>query len=165
MKLLQVYFIRHGLAGKHGSYEDDTQRPLTPEGQKKTRRIAKRLRDLQLQFDRVLTSPLIRAKQTADILQEVGLTANLEVVDFLAPGGAIQDWVRWLDAHHRDRGTLALVGHEPDLSTWAETLIWGRCQGNLTLKKAGVIGVELPETGSPVGSSTLFWLAPPRFLL
>jgi phosphohistidine phosphatase len=56
------------------------------------------------------------------------------------------------------------VGHEPNLSLWAETLLWGKTNGVLTLKKAGVLGLTLPEQ-TPIGNSTLFWLTPPRFLL
>ena len=60
---------------------------------------------------------------------------------------------------------LALVGHEPDLSQWAELLIWGEAKGVLQLKKAGIIGIEIPDHIDPIGNSILFWLTPPRLLL
>lgn len=162
----EVYLIRHGLAGERGTYANDDERPLTEEGKKKTRQVAKRLRDLDLTFDLMLTSPLVRAQQTAEILLEVGLTSQLETADFLAHGGTIDAWLKWLETWNRlTQARLALVGHEPDLSAWAEQLLWGESRGAITLKKAGVIGLMLPEQGSAIGNSSLFWLAPPRLLL
>ena len=66
-----LYLIRHGIAEEHGTYEDDTQRPLTDEGRKKTKQVAKRLYDLGLRFDLLQTSPLVRAQQTADVFANV----------------------------------------------------------------------------------------------
>lgn len=161
-----LYLIRHGLAGEHGSYANDNERPLTEEGKQKTQQVAHRLVALNLEFDLILTSPLVRAKQTAEILMESGLGKQLEEFRPLAPEGRIEDWLEWLSSWKPGKaGCLALVGHEPGLSTWAETLIWGNAKGAIELKKAGIIGLQLPKTGSPVDHSQLFWLAPPRFLL
>lgn len=60
---------------------------------------------------------------------------------------------------------MALVGHQPDLSHWAERLVWGAVREKLVLKKAGVILVELPDQGDPVGAGQLLWLLPPRVLV
>lgn len=166
MAEIELYIVRHGLAGEHGSYADDTQRPLTEEGQQKTRQVAQRLKVLDIRFDCILTSPLVRAQQTAEILQKVGLGKQLETSAALAPGGNLDDWLTWLETWKQTGGKrMAIVGHEPGLSHWAETLVWGKAGDRLVLKKAGVIGLILPTQGSPVGSSTLFWLSPPRFLL
>lgn len=166
MANLELYIIRHGLAGEHGTYANDNERPLTDEGHRKTKQIAKRLDALDLHFDLILTSPLVRAQQTAEILQTVGLSKHLETSEFLAPGGDLNAWLNWLEQwQSSDRQSLAIVGHEPDLSTWAETLIWGEARQRLVLKKAGAIGLLLPSDGSPIGQSQLFWLTPPRFLL
>lgn len=165
MATTEVYFIRHGLAGEFGSYPNDAERPLTDEGKKKTRQIAKQLAKLGLEFDLVLTSHLVRAKQTAELLLEAGLSQHLVEADYLATG-EIQPWLTWLTTWQPTQaGALALVGHEPGLSHWAEILVWGKAIGGIRLKKAGVIGLALPEAGSPVGQSTLFWLTPPKFLL
>jgi phosphohistidine phosphatase len=162
-----LYLIRHGLAGQFGDYPDDTQRPLTAEGREKTQRLASRWLDLGLQFDLILTSPLQRAQDTAQILLSAGLSEQLETLDCLAPEGELATWLDWAAqlAESRPNITLALVGHEPNLSQWAELLIWGECRGRIVLKKAGAIGLHLPETGSPIGNSHLFWLTPPRLLL
>jgi phosphohistidine phosphatase len=162
---MDLYLIRHGLASQRGDYANDDERPLTDEGKQKTRQVAKRLHELGLRFDLILTSPLVRATQTAEILQSSKLSKKLEITDCLAPGGNIHDWLSWLDTWKAPDKTLCLVGHEPDLSAWAEQLIWGDVRGKLILKKAGAIGLLLPNTDKPIGSSQLFWLSPPRFLL
>jgi len=166
MAQTELYMIRHGLAAERGTYANDDERPLTEEGIRKTRRVAKRLFDLNIRFSLILTSPLPRARQTADILQSYRLSAQIEELQALAPGGDIAVWLSWLQ-NWRQTGhdCLALVGHEPDLGEWAETLIWGSARQNLIVKKAGVIGLLLPEVESPIGQSQLFWFAPPRLIL
>jgi phosphohistidine phosphatase len=109
---------------------------------------------------------LVRARQTAEILLAAGLSPRLEVASTLAPGGSFSQWLTWLD-EWRQAGheSLALVGHQPDLSQWAELLLWGEARSALILKKAGIIGITLPAAEPPIGSSQLFWLAPPKLLL
>lgn len=180
MATTQLYLIRHGIADDlhpvgvpgtplttAGSHDTaDEQRGLTPKGQAKTRQVAQRLRQLQLYFDLLLTSPLVRARQTAEILKSEGLSAHLEESPNLSPLGKFSSWLTWWENwRHSGHTSLALVGHQPDLSQWAEILIWGEAKQVLELKKAGVIGMTLPNVGSPVGNSHLFWLTPPRLLL
>jgi phosphohistidine phosphatase len=162
-----LYFIRHGIAAERDTYGHDEERPLTEEGRRKTRQVAKRLVELKLQFDLILTSPLVRAHQTAEILQAEGLSDRLEVSDYLAPDGSLEAWLLWFDEWQRShpRACLAIVGHQPDLGNWAETLAWGQAKDGLVLKKAGVIGLTLPNSGPAIANSSLFWLSPPKFLL
>lgn len=162
---MELYLIRHGLAGQHGDYPNDDERPLTNEGKRKTEQVARRFQSLGLHFDLILTSPLIRAKQTAEILKSAHLSDSLEVAGYLAPGGDIQSWHSWFESWRTPEKTLALVGHEPDLSGWAEVLLWGEVRDRILLKKAGAIGLMLPDTGSAISNSQLFWLTPPRLLL
>lgn len=165
METFSLFMIRHGLAGQHGDYENDDQRPLTAEGQQKTRQIAQRLHNLNLRFDLILTSPLVRAKQTAEILKGANLGKQLEEAAYLAPNGDIQDWLDRLKDWNAVGKSLALVGHEPTLSSWAERLIWGESHSRLVLKKAGVINLLVPTSGSVIGNCQLLWLAPPKLLL
>jgi phosphohistidine phosphatase len=164
---VELYLIRHGIAEEHQSGIKDEERALTKEGRQKTEKVAHRLVTLNLRFDLIVTSPLVRARQTADILLASGLSSQLEESHHLAPDGHIFDWIdEWLTPKKFTQNTqIALVGHEPCLSSWAEILLWGEAKGSLVLKKAGMIGVKLPEIGLPVGRSQMFWLTPPRFLL
>ena len=161
-----VYFIRHGIAAERGTYLDDDQRPLIEKGVRKTRNIAQRLASMGLRFDTLLTSPLVRAIQTAEILCQANLAADYEIFKPLSPGGDLHDWLDWLGTwQSMGHPNLALVGHEPDLSQWAQKLVQGRINDRWILKKAGIIGITVPEARSAIDHSQLFWLAPPRLVL
>lgn len=178
---MQLYLIRHGIAEERSPDLEDEKRELTAKGRDKTQKVAKCLYEFGLRFELILTSPLARAKQTAEILQTCGLSHQIEENSHLSPEGNFHLWMSWLEQKQMlaTDTQLALVGHEPDLGQWAEKLIWGRLKQEsefaenstdsdsaaLVLKKAGIIGVNLPKDTSPVGRSQLFWLAPPRFLL
>ncbi|HEY9601177.1 MAG TPA: phosphohistidine phosphatase SixA [Allocoleopsis sp.] len=165
---MELYLIRHGIAADRDAYENDEERPLTDKGHDKTAKVAKQLRDRGLRFDLILTSPLVRAKETATILKEAGLAARVEEFAALAPDGDIQAWVNWLEKRQQTSPgdkSLALVGHQPDLGNWAETLVWGKAQNKLLLKKAGVIGLTSPDTKPLIGQSELFLLLSPKWLL
>ena len=166
---IELYLIRHGIAAERGTYANDDERPLIPKGEQKTQQVAQRLQELGITFDLILTSPLVRAQQTADILQAVGLGSSVQILAQLAPGGecdrALADLATSLKS--LDQPTrIAFVGHEPDLSLWAEQLISNTTLGNIQLKKAGIIGLSLPDDlATALGNSELFWLTPPRLLL
>ncbi len=164
---MELYLIRHGIAEDKGLNIKDEERSLTKEGRQKTEKVAQKLVKLSLSFDLILTSPLVRARQTADILIAEKLSSQLEDSSHLAPNGQISSWLKdWLEPRNYSQNTqLALVGHEPDLTNWAEILLWGEVKASLVLKKAGMIGIKLPETGSPLGRSHMFWLTPPKYLL
>jgi phosphohistidine phosphatase len=179
MSLTETYFIRHGIAQARGEVADEA-RSLTPQGIDKTQRVAQRLVELGLQFDLLLTSPLVRAWQTAEILQAAGLTMRVKEFLPLSPAGDIVDWLSWLEGWQftflegatAEPPSLAMVGHEPNLSQWAQQLVNGDSLSDRRepydrwiLKKAGIVGLELPKANDAIGNSRLFWLAPPRFLL
>ncbi len=188
--MVELYLIRHGIAAERGTYTNDDDRPLTPTGIKKTQQVAQRLADLSFRFSHVLTSPLVRAQQTANILHQQGLCSSVELADCLAPEGRLEAWLEWLSAYRSqivpvtkqnitdgqempDRSAgdrIALVGHQPDLGWWAESLVWGHVQDVLVLKKAGIIGVLLPDVTLPdmheiLGTGQMFWLTAPKLFL
>ena len=165
-----LYLIRHGIAGDRADYEDDTQRPLTDEGRKKTQQVAKRLYDLGLRFDLLQTSPLVRAQQTAETFADTFKNSPVEQFPELAPDGNLDKWLEWVKswlANHPQpaKASLGIIGHEPDLSSWAEILIWGESKGALVLKKAGIIGLAMPEQDSWQGKGILFLSIPPKLLI
>ncbi|BAZ41625.1 phosphohistidine phosphatase SixA [Calothrix sp. NIES-4101] len=166
---MELYLIRHGIAEEKRENLQDEERKLTQEGRQKTEKVAQRLVELDLKFDFILTSPLVRARQTAEILLKAGLGKKVEESSYLAPGGDISAWiVNWLETQNpkiSSEAKLALVGHEPDLGYWTELLVWGEAKGRLVLKKAGTIGIKVPEKATPLGSSYMFLLTPPKYLL
>lgn len=173
-ELMELYFIRHGIAVDRSPGVREAERALTSSGRAKTRAIAKRLKALNVDFHRLLSSPLRRAQETAEILQQEGLATGVEIWDGLQPGQPLQDWLDWLITEKISPGQrVALVGHDPDLSSWAVQLLWGDIAGDvalgeaepLQLKKAGILGLTLPDAPPFLGRGQLFWLTPPRFFL
>ncbi|PPS46050.1 phosphohistidine phosphatase SixA [Chroococcidiopsis sp. TS-821] len=163
---MEIYLIRHGIAQEREIGIPDEARSLTTKGQDKTRQVAARLYELGVRFDVILTSPLVRSRQTAEILHQYKLSQNMTESALLAPDGSIYDWLAWFKAQQYPQATqLALVGHQPNLGQWAEILVWGEDRAKLILKKAGIIGLALPETEVLIGQAQLFWLTPPKFLL
>lgn len=121
---LSLYLVRHGLAAERGdAYPDDDLRPLTSEGESKFRKAVKGLARLDIGLDAVLTSPLVRARQTANILGD-GLSNTPRVIetDALRPGARFDRLLRTV-SECTGCTAVALVGHEPDLSEIAGRLI------------------------------------------
>lgn len=164
---MELYLIRHGIAADKTDYDNDEERPLTEEGRKKTKNVAQQIHARKLHFDLILTSPLVRARETAKILQDIGLSSQVQESPHLAPDGKIEAWVSWLQERRQNTNdkSIALVGHQPDLGNWAEILVWGKAQEKLVLKKAGIIGLNLPEAETPLNQSQLFLLISPKWLL
>lgn len=157
---IQLYLVRHAVAAERGdAWPDDTKRPLTPKGIQRFRRVVQGLRRIGALPDIVLTSPLVRAKQTADLLAD-GLTPHPPVVtaDSLAPGGSFASFVEDLGRHAK-AVRIACVGHEPDLGQLAARLIAARRP--LAFKKGGACRIDLEALNGP---GHLIWFAPPRLL-
>lgn len=162
---MRLLLIRHAKAEDAAVWSSDAVRPLAPEGRRQVEHLGARLVELGLACERLLASPLLRARETAERLCAAGAGPVPEEWDVLAPGHDLSEVVPTL-ARLRDAdvGRVGLVGHLPSLTAWAEGLAWGEVRGRLALKPAGVIGLELPDSGSLVGRCTLFWLTSPKLL-
>lgn len=164
---MNLYLLRHGIAAARDdpSIESDGERPLTSKGMKRMRKAARGLRRLDIPFSAVLTSPLLRARQTADIVaQALGLESHLEEISGLAPESSVDHLLFGL-TRFQDRDHLLLVGHEPLLSDTAAFLLAGKNGGSLALelKKGGLCRIEID--GLPPGApGTLRWLLVPKQL-
>ena len=169
----ELLLLRHGIADDRLEGQDDAQRSLTLEGRERTTRVVERLVGLDLSCDLVLSSPLVRARQTAELAVAGGLAPELELAAALAPlADPLPLLERWLGPLSPRPGwkRLALVGHEPDLSTLAALLIgvpMTQAPQALQLKKAGAALLQwsAPPAGSLPGSARLALLLPPRALL
>jgi phosphohistidine phosphatase len=158
----ELYFVRHGLAEERGdAWPDDTKRPLTEEGMARLRKAVRGLAGMGVSIDVVLTSPLVRARQTADIVAG-GLEPRPSIVniDSLAPAGSYAAVLADLEKHSR-KCRLALVGHEPMLGELAARLIGSRHP--IEFKKGGVCRIDV-ETLPPAGPGDLRWLLTPKIL-
>ncbi len=165
---MKIFLIRHGIAEERNNNLPDEMRILTDKGIIKTQQVAQKLKNLKLDFTVILTSPLVRAKETALILQQANLGENIEEINYLAPQGSLEDCLKWLfnSEYYQDNSNIALVGHQPDLSTWAELLLWGKVEtSKLIFKKAGIIGLEMPMTQQPLGKCQLFLLTSPKWMI
>jgi phosphohistidine phosphatase len=155
-----LYFLRHGQAGNRAEWQgDDSARPLTTDGKRRMQREAAAIRALGVSPEVILSSPLVRAQQTAEILAEgLDLRDRLVTDRRLGPGFDPRQ-LKALLAAHRDASALLLVGHEPDFSDTISRLIGG---GRLDVKKGGLALVELEDRTALAGR--LLWLLPPRVL-
>src|SRR6185312_13880338 len=150
---MQLYFLRHGEADWPGWTKPDDERPLTDFGRKEVRQVGKFLDRLKVKPDLVVSSPLPRALQTAEVAAEQ-LKTKLRQDEALEPGFAITE-LGTVVQRHRTK-VLMLVGHEPDFSSVISALTGA----SLKLSKAGVALVDLdPETEK----GRLLWLFPPKF--
>src|ERR1017187_5933090 len=127
---MELYLLRHGLAVEHGTpgFAEDSARPLTPKGRRQLRKIAAAMKQMGLDFDLILSSPLPRAKQTAEIVAaRLKLKKRLKFSNALAPGGDPAILFRQLERTRPAPEKLLLVGHEPDLSRLISPARHRRC--------------------------------------
>jgi len=161
---MQLLIVRHAIAFERSAqrWPDDAERPLSPRGVQRARQAAAGLKQLAKRPVQVLTSPLVRAEQTAALLTQAGRWPKASRCAQLAPGADLQGLFTLLA---RTRSTrLALVGHEPDLSHLLAACLSGEAEGEaFRLKK---MGAALVGFRGPVqrGRGELVWLLPPRVL-
>jgi phosphohistidine phosphatase len=157
----ELYLIRHGLAEERGNvWPDDAKRPLTEDGMSSMRKEARGLAHLGVSLEVVLSSPLVRARQTAELVSG-GLDPRPPIVnvDSLAPDGSYQALVADLEKHAR-KSRIALVGHEPAIGELAARLIGSR--HSFEFKKGAVCRIDLEEL--PSGPGNLRWFLTPKVL-
>lgn len=158
----ELYLIRHGLAEERGeAWPDDSKRPLTAQGMSRLRKEARGLAQLGVSFDVVLASPLVRTRQTAEIIAG-GFDPRPHIVniDSLTPGGTYQAIVGDLEKHAR-KTRIALVGHEPAIGELAARLIGARQP--LAFKKGAVCRIDV-DALPPEDPGLLRWFVPPKVL-
>jgi len=158
-----LYIVRHAIAAERSDkWPDDAERPLTHEGAGRWRYGVRGLSALRLDIEVVLTSPLVRAASTAEILVK-GLDAKPQLVTLpvLAPGSSPSRIAEALAPYHKARG-VAVVGHEPGMGELAAWLIGAR--NPLPFKKGGVCRINFTEWPPAAKQGTLAWFATPKML-
>jgi phosphohistidine phosphatase len=158
----ELYLIRHAIAADRGEeWPDDDKRPLTARGVARFKETVEGLKKLEAGIDEIFTSPLVRAKQTADLLA-AGLPGKptVKILDALAPGHTPGSLMAQL-ARTARRRRIALVGHEPSLGELAAHLIGaGRA---LPFKKGGVCRIDV-ESLTSRRPGALTWFVQPKML-
>jgi phosphohistidine phosphatase len=162
MAMLELYLIRHGVAEERGEdWPDDSKRPLTQAGIAKLRKEARGLVAIGATFEQIVSSPLVRTRQTADVFAEtLKDKPPVATSDALAPAGTPAAVIQEIAKHVR-KGKVALVGHEPNLGELAAQLIGARTA--LEFKKGGVCRIDF-DVLPPKGHGSLIWFVTPRML-
>jgi len=158
----ELYLVRHGVAEERGdAWPDDTKRPLTAEGMSRMRKAARGLARLGVGLDVVFTSPLVRARQTAEILAgELEPRPPLVTIDSLAPDASYAALAADLEKHAR-KPRIGLVGHEPAIGELAARLIGSR--HSIEFKKGAICRIDVADL-PPAGPGDLRWLLTPKIL-
>jgi phosphohistidine phosphatase len=160
---MKLYLVRHGIAIDRagGGVKIDAGRPLTAEGSKECRLVARGLKKAGIKIDLLVTSPLVRARQTAEAFAEVfELAGKMKICQALAPGGQPRDLYRFLK--ESNASSVALFGHEPDMSELACALL--HAEFGISFKKAGVCRIDVSEM-PPASAGVLKWFMPPGLLI
>ena len=157
---MEIYIVRHGIAEEVSGDGSDEARALTSEGKKKMKEAAAGFAKLKRTVDRIYASPLVRARQTAEILA-TELSIKVEEMKELAPGnraGAVCGRVRSI----KDGQSIMLVGHEPNCSELASYLLLGSDGVQVEFKKGAICLIESRDASA--GSGDLIFHLPPAVL-
>lgn len=162
---MQLLLIRHAIAEEREDFartgKDDHLRPLTDEGRKKMKQVARGLKGLVPGIDLLATSPLTRAAKTGAILDTVYGSLKEVEIDAISPQATPNDFLVWL--RQQKSGTVAAVGHEPSISLILSWLLTGAERRFFAFRKGGACLLEFPgEVGA--GTATLLWALTPSQL-
>ena len=161
----ELYIMRHGIAVMRApsTLMDDAKRPLTPEGKQKMREVASGLANAGVDLDWIVSSPLARAMETAEIVSQAQKSQPpLESCDALRPGGAPEALIAFL-AKRGNRRRVLVVGHEPDLGELAARLIGAGRNAKMPFKKGGCCYLTFTEF-PPKSAGRLGWWLTPRLM-
>ena len=160
---MKLYIIRHAWAEERDAerWADDDLRPLTSKGGKRFARVAKRLAKIGLSPARIATSPLVRCRQTAEVLvKQLPYHAELVESEALRPASNLEALLAW--SNEGETEELAWVGHAPDVSDLTAALIGANAAG-IPFAKGEVAAIEFEGKIQP-GAGVLTWLATAKLL-
>jgi phosphohistidine phosphatase len=155
---MELYLLRHAVAYDRGevAVKDDSERPLNPEGIKKMKKAAEGMAKLGLQFDRVVSSPFVRARQTAEIAaQGVGFKKPLQFSTALTPEADVKSFFALIRTFEEDEKVL-LAGHEPTMSLFVGALVSQKWDADIEMKKGSLCRIDVADRADPQGR--LKWL-------
>lgn len=162
---MKLILFRHGLAVDRNEYfgKDDGLRPLVPKGKERTKLCGQKIKNWLENVDMIVSSPLMRAQQTAEILHDIFNQAKTLEAPELAPARSPAAFAQWLRLHAKKTNQIIAVGHEPHLSTFASWCLAGSQKTFIDLKKSGVICLEFESLEDiNAGSALLKWVIHPK---
>jgi phosphohistidine phosphatase len=163
----KLLVIRHGLAGDAEEFaatgRSDDERPLTPKGIREMERVAAGLRTIVDRIDVLVSSPLVRARQTAEIVADAYAMKLGKDVEVLRPTSSLDAFVAWARTVSSEE-VVGIVGHDPHLSRLVTWLVSGIDAERVALKKGGACLLKFDDPVAP-GSATLRWLMTPTQLI
>ncbi len=159
---MNLYILRHGIAADRGAqYPDDDLRPLTDKGISRMRREAKGMDAIGVSPDLIISSTLVRAIQTAEIVQQrLSSPPPLIKSRSLVPEAHPSQILDELAANHSSLDSVMVVGHEPHMSSLVSYILTGRVSWIIEMKKGALVSIDL----SPSGRGQLLWALAPRHL-
>lgn len=163
---MEICILRHGLAEERNSerWPDDSDRPLTHRGRRRLRKIARGMKRLGLRFDAVLSSPYIRARETAEVVADK-LEFEIIYTHSLTPEGGFEQLIEELQAMQPAPQRVLLVGHEPDLGELAARLLSGQPGRWIPMKKGGLCKLDVEHLDVRYPRARLQWLLTPAQLV
>lgn len=166
---MELIIIRHAVAEDKEEFAkkglEDHLRPLTLKGRKRMQKVCVNLRDYVKEIDLIVSSPLTRARQTAEIISQIYFETKVVEAPELVPHSPPQAFLKWLRVQGRNYKRIAIVGHEPHLSVFASYMLSMKAESFIDLKKSGIIGLELESFATAeAGQAQLLYSIPPKFL-
>jgi phosphohistidine phosphatase len=164
---MNLYLLRHGIAAAKDdpAFESDSERPLTKKGIKKFRKAARGIARLGVSFDAILSSPLVRARQTADIVGEIlGQESCVDEIPALAPDSSPEQLLSELSGFEGKEHVM-LVGHEPFLGQLVKFLLTRKndLDVRIALRKGGICCIDI-DAVPPTQPGQIHWLLTPKQL-
>lgn len=165
---MELYILRHGKAEARSSIvKSDAKRKLTEEGKKELQEISKAIKKFGIKFDMIISSPLLRAQQTADIVSKSLSIPNKKTIiwDELKPESDVALAQKRIISLKPD-ATVMIVGHEPHLTTLISTIISNsQTHVNINLKKGGFVHLRVSNTKSKILGTLRSILTPKQMKL
>lgn len=159
---MELYIVRHGIAAERGGAQPDAERPLTPEGIAKMEESAKGLATLVDTVNLIASSPLRRARETAQIVADaLGFKGAIEISELLLPSADPAETLRWI-SRKKNVERAVVAGHEPHCSQFA-SLLMGAAPSSIEFKKGAVCRIDIPSAAS-AGKGMLIWHLSPKVL-
>jgi phosphohistidine phosphatase len=163
---MDLLLLRHGIAEEQAGHGgSDSERRLTDKGVRRVRQIARAMQEMELEFDLILSSPFLRARETAEVVAEIlHLEDRLQFSTHLAIPTSSTKLIEQINSTKPLPQSVLLVGHEPHLSGLASLLLAGTPSLELLLKKGGLAKLEVSGLQA-ARCATLAWLLTPRQMM